>query len=165
MNSEIERKFLVKDLPDLSRKKSIHYERYFLKVSPDYEERIQRKGSVYELEKKFNLSKLSRKTEKLEISKEQFDKLKKGASKSIIRESYTISKNPSVTVKIYHGDYKGLIRAEVEFKSVKEARIFKPLKWFGKEITNTSLGKDSKLININKIEFKKLINIYKQDNK
>jgi len=45
---EIERKFLVKKLPDLSNKDSINYERYFLKIESDYEERIQKKGGVYE---------------------------------------------------------------------------------------------------------------------
>jgi len=155
--SEIERKFLVKRLPDLSNIESISYERYFLRIELDFEERIQKKGNKYEKENKFKESDLSRKTEKQEISKDEFETLKKSASKSIIRESYKISDNPDITIKIYHGDYEGLIRAEVEFLSEEEAINFRPFDWMGKEITNTELGKDSKLIQMNKEEFKHLI--------
>ena len=88
---EIERKFLVKKLPDLSNKTPIWYERYFLQITPDYEDRIQKKGDKYEREKKRKTSYLTRETEKFEISKEEFEKLKKVASKSIIRESYKVS--------------------------------------------------------------------------
>src|SRR3989338_87983 len=88
---EIERKFLVKKLPDLSKEESINYERYFLKIESDFEERIQKKGDTYEKERKFKTSDLSRKTEKQEISKEDFDVLKKTTSQSIIRDSYKIS--------------------------------------------------------------------------
>ncbi|MBU1110867.1 hypothetical protein KKB83_04595 [Patescibacteria group bacterium] len=159
---EIERKFLVEKLPDLSDKDSVSYERYFLKIEADFEERIQRKGDKYEKEKKFKTSDLSRKTEKQEISKRDFDVLINSASKSIIRESYKISDNPEVTIKIYHGDYEGLTRAEVEFSSEDEAKNFQSYDWMGKEITNTQLGKDSKLIQLNQKEFKDLLDSLKQ---
>ena len=50
---EIERKFLMKKLPDLSGKDCICYERYFLKIQPDFEERIQKKGDTYERETQY----------------------------------------------------------------------------------------------------------------
>lgn len=154
---EIERKFLVKDLPDLSKKEFISYERYFLKIESNFEERIQKKGDKYEKERKFKTSDLSRELEKQEISKEDFYILKKSASKSIIRDSYKISDNPNITIKIYHGDYEELVRAEVEFLSEEEAKSFQPYDWMGREITNTNLGKDAKLIQLNKREFKDLL--------
>ena len=52
---EIERKFLVKKKPDLSKEESINYERYFLKIESDFEERIQKKGDKYEKERKLNI--------------------------------------------------------------------------------------------------------------
>ncbi len=158
---EIERKFLAKSLPDLSGKECISYERYFLKIESSFEERIQKKGDKYEKERKFKTSDLSRETEKQEISKEDFDVLKKSASKSIIRDSYKISDNPNTTIKIYHGDYEGLVRVEVEFFSEKDAKNFHPYDWMGKEITNTQLGKDAKLIQLSKKEFKDLLDSLK----
>ena len=159
---EIERKFLVKKKPDLSKEESINYERYFLKIESDFEERIQKKGDKYEKERKFKTSDLSRKTEKQEISKEDFDVLKKTTSQSIIRDSYKISDNPNTTIKIYHGDYEGLVRAEVEFFSEEEAKKFQPYDWMGNEITDTPLGKDAKLIQLNKKKFKNLLDSLKQ---
>ena len=159
---EIERKFLVKKLPDLSKNECISYERYFLKIESDFEERIQKKGDNYELERKVNKSDLSRKTEKKEMSKKDFDTLKKSAvSKSIIRDSYNISGNSTITIKIYHGDYEGLVRAEVDFFSEEEAKNFQPYDWMGKEITNTQLGKDSKLIQLTRKKFKDLLDSLK----
>lgn len=154
---EIERKFLVKNLPDLSNLKPIKYERYFLEVTEKSETRIQFKDNKYELEKKFNESSLSSRKEKKEISKEEFNKLKKGALKSIIRESYLLCKNPETTIKIYHGDFEGLIRLEVEFKNEKEANNYIPPTWISKEITGTKLGRDSSLIELNKKEFRALL--------
>lgn len=154
---EIERKFLAKSIPDLSGKECISYERYLLKIKADFEERIQKKGDNYEKEVKFKTSDLSRETEKQEISKEDFDFLKKSASKSIIRDSYKISDSPNITIKIYHGDYEGLVRVEVEFSSEEDAKNFQPSDWMGKEITYTNLGKDSKLIQLSKKEFRDLL--------
>ncbi|MFH1399402.1 MAG: hypothetical protein ABIG95_04810 [Candidatus Woesearchaeota archaeon] len=41
--NEIERKFLVRKLPDLAGKESVRFERYFLKIEPYFEDRIQKK--------------------------------------------------------------------------------------------------------------------------
>ena len=158
---EIERKFLAKNLPDLSEKECISYERYFLKIESDFEERVQKKGDKYEKERKFKTSNLSRETEKQEISREDFDVFKKSASKSIIRDSYKISDTPNITIKIYRGDYEGLIRVEVEFSSEEEAKNFQPYDWMGKEITDTKLGKDAKLIQSTKKEFNDLLDSLK----
>jgi hypothetical protein len=58
--------------------------------------------------KKIKKSDLSRKLKKVEISKENLEVLKKFVAKSIIiRNSYKISDNPNITIKIYHGDYHG----------------------------------------------------------
>jgi hypothetical protein len=40
---EIERKFLIQELPDLQNIPEITYERYFLEINPDREIRIQKK--------------------------------------------------------------------------------------------------------------------------
>jgi CYTH domain-containing protein len=155
---EIERKWLVKELPYLSDKIPVLYERHFLFIGNGIEIRIQKKGDKYEFERKEEISDLSRTDQKFEISSEEFEELKKLSKKSLIRESFFIDDNPEITLKVYKGDYEGLIRVEVEFNSEEEAQAFKPLKWFGEEITHTVIGKDKNLVELSKDEFLKLIN-------
>ena len=154
---EIERKFLIKMLPDLSKFKKSSYERYFLFRNKDVEIRIQTVGNKYELERKVNKNNLSSEKHKFDITKDEFNALKKFPSESIIRDSYLVSTNPEVTIKIYKGKFNGLKRAEVEFKSLDEAKKFVLLDWFGKEITDTNLGRDSELLELSEEEFHKLL--------
>ena len=161
MKQEIERKFAIKEMPDLSGKQPIVYERYYLRIEDEIEERIQKKGEKFEREIKKQLSDLSRTTEKTVLTQDEFEDLKKGAKKSISRDSYMISNAPDVTIKIYHGDFEGLVRAEVEFKSEAEARTFKPLDWMGREISNLPLGKDSSLIQLSNEEFRVQLELIK----
>jgi CYTH domain-containing protein len=154
---EIERKWLVKQLPKLKGKSSVMYERYFLYIGEKTEIRIQKKGSKYEFERKSEVSDLARAEQKFEITEDEFRILKKDCEKSIKRESYFLSEDPEISLKIYHGKYEGLIRAEVEFASENAAKSFEPLGWFGKEITHTPLGRDKLLIKLNKEEFEKLL--------
>ncbi len=157
---EIERKFLVKNMPNLSGKKSVPYERYYLTIKADAEERVQKKGDIYERESKIIKSNLSRETKREQITKDEFNSLKEFASKAIIRESYSLSIQPDITIKIYHGDYEGLVRAEVEFDTEKTARQFKPAEWMGEEITNTLLARDSGLAQLTRSEFKSLLSSF-----
>ena len=50
--TEIERKFLLTNIPDQDLLAPIRYERYFLYVDKDTEIRIQKKANRYELERK-----------------------------------------------------------------------------------------------------------------
>lgn len=152
---EIERKFLVKELPDLSGIEPVRFERYYLFVSDTVEERIQKTGDTYSYEKKTLVDTFSRSTEKWPISKDEFNKLRKNATKAIVRQSYKLSSKMSI--KVYHGDYEGLMRAEVEFLSIDEARIYQPEHWMGAEITMTPLGKDSSLLTLDRDSMLKLV--------
>jgi CYTH domain-containing protein len=158
---EIERKWLVKNLPNLENLPAIKYERHFLFVGEKIEIRIQKKGEAYEFERKVELNELSRESQKFKITKEEFDVLKVFCTKSLIRESYLLQNNPEISIKIYKEDYEGLIRAEVEFDNENDAREFKPLDWFGEEITENPLGRDKLLISLSKEDFKKMLVLYK----
>lgn len=68
-----------------------------------------------------------------------------------------INEKPNITIKIYHGIYKGLIRAEVEFNNEYEYSNFKIPEWFGKDITNTELGMDARLIKLDRGDFLKIL--------
>jgi adenylate cyclase len=156
--NEIERKFLVKQLPDLSSVEAVEYERHFIFTSDRLEIRVQKKGEKYEFERKVKISDLQRQGQKFEITKEEFEKFKELSIASIIRTAYFLDHiPPKLSVKIYHGKYEGLTRAEVEFKSEEEANLFNPFDWMGMEITNAPLGKDSKLITLSEKEFRELL--------
>ncbi len=154
MKNEIERKFFVKELPDLSSIKPLHYERYFLERTKEVEIRISKINDSYKYEKKLRVSKLERKREKKDITEREFNGWKAKGTEGILRDRYDISNNPDISIQIYRGRFEGLIRAEVEFESVKEAEDFIPPAWMGKEMTDLPIARDSKLIDLTPDEFK-----------
>jgi CYTH domain-containing protein len=156
---EIERKFLVKQLPDLSSIQVVNYERYYLFVGNGIELRIQRKNHKYELERKVTTGDLTRTGNSCPLSPEEFNLLKQLSSKSIIRDAYRLSESPNVSIKIYHGDCEGLVRAEFEFESEIEAKSFIPPEWCGDEVTNTALGRDSRLLALSRQDLLKELKV------
>lgn len=159
MNLEIEKKYLVKKIPNLDNVSKIEYERYFISNDPKNQIRVQRKSDTYEIEKKIEIGINEYKKEKKKISKEEFFKLTSSCKDVIKRDSYLICENPTITIKIYHGKYEGLVRAEVEASSIKELESFKIPNLFGREITNSNIGMDAKLIKLSRDEFlKELLN-------
>ena len=157
MKNEIERKFFVKDMPDLSGIEPLHYERCFLKRENGVEERISKVSDKYVYEKKAEISELERSREKKEITEEEFNQLKLKASEAIIRDRYNISSSPEIAIQIYHGRFEGLIRAEVEFETEDEASAFAPPSWMGKEMTGLPIARDSKLLDLSEDEFQSYI--------
>lgn len=141
-------------MPDVSGVEPIRYERYYIRREPDIEERVQKKGGTYEYERKEKISGLESAKEKKQISIEEFNEMKSRAGDAIIRDSYLLNLEPSISIKVYHGKYEGLVRAEVEFDSAELATEFSPLPWMGREITDTLLGRDAKLLDLGEEEFR-----------
>ncbi len=160
--NEIERKFLIKHLPDISRLQIIPYERHFIYLEQGTELRIQHKGANFELERKSKKDYLSAEKSKLTISESEFEFLKKYALKSIVRDGYQYSENPEISIKVYHGQLEGFMRVEVEFGSEEEARGFNPPAWFGPEITGSELDQDSKLVSLSRERLASLLKEYSQ---
>lgn len=159
MEREIERKYYVKSIPNLSGVKSVRDERYYLYSNGGIELRFQARGDTYELERMAGYASLSRTQQKIEITEEEFEALKEFGRGPIIRESYLISRDPQITVKLYHGRFEGLIRAEVEFFSLNEARAFQPPPWSGAEMTSLPIANDAQLLDLADEEFKQLIRL------
>jgi CYTH domain-containing protein len=158
---EIERKFILNELPELDMESFSTYERHFIYAKDGVEFRIQRKGEAYECERKGNSSGYSIEKVKFAITLEEFELLKTIAFDSLMREAYTVIGSPGISVKVYKGRFAGLIRAEVEFSSVDEAEAFQVPEWFGKEITFTPLGMDARLIMLSEEEFRRLLAEYR----
>jgi len=152
---EIERKFLVTHSPDLSRIEPNRYERYYLSVTKNSEERIQGVNGVYAYEKKVAIDAFTRSTERHELVREEFEELKADSSRAIIRDSFKISSQ--LSIKVYYGEFEGLIRAEVEFESLAEANAYIPESWMGAEITDSPLGRDSRLLQLDHGEFLRIL--------
>lgn len=159
MNLEIEKKYLIRKMPNLDKFSKLEYERYFISDDPKNQVRVQRKNDIYEIEKKIEIASNEYKKEKKKITKAEFDKLITDCNNVIKRDSYLICESPNITIKIYHGKYEGLARVEVEFLSRDELENFEVPDWFGREITNDDIGMDARLIKLSRDEFlKKILN-------
>lgn len=153
MSNEIERKFFVKVMPDLSNVKPIRYERYFLERAGGKEVRVSKIDGRYVYEEKLSVSSLERTRTSREIPKEEFESLLQKASDIIVRDRYDISAHPKISIQVYHGQFKGLIRAEVEFESREAAEKFIPFSWMGKEMTDLPIARDANLLDLTKEQF------------
>lgn len=153
-HNQIDRKFLIEKMPSLFWRRPKVYERYFLQHGDLLEERIQKCGNQYEYELKSALSPQEWLRDTRSITREEFEHLRIKCGKGIVREQYTISKkNPRISINKYTGDYRGLTFAEVEFTTKEEAEYFEPLSWMGHEITETPLGRDSWLLDLDREHF------------
>ncbi len=141
---EIERKFLVKVMPDLSHIAPIEMERYYLPAETNEEIRIQRVGASYSYERKIAISVRGRSKEIRRLTKSEYDDLKTRASSVVTRASYSLGSG--LSIKVYGDQFEGLVRAEQEFESERQADAYTPESWMGKEITDTPLGRDSRLL-------------------
>ncbi|MBI4836594.1 MAG: hypothetical protein HY817_05025 [Candidatus Abawacabacteria bacterium] len=158
MEQEIERKWRVRTMPDLTDLKPLQDERYYLFADDTVSLRFQKRGDRYELERMEAIGELTRTQAKLVIGAKEFEALKKVAKGPLVRDSYLIHlADPQITLKVYRGLFAGLMRIEVEFTSVEQAKNFTPPDWFGDEMTESPLSFDSKLVNMDREEFRALL--------
>lgn len=153
----ITRKFLVKQVPDLTGKEHWVQSRFYLYRKNGIVIRIQSKGDIFELERKVNKTALIREGKKIAITKEEFEAISRLVRDVVVRDNYLISVAPHVVLRRYHERFEGLVRVEVEFSSVEEANQFTPLVWMGKEITTTPLARDETLLDLTADDFQKLL--------
>ena len=132
---EIERKFLVQSLPeDLASYPSVEIEQAYLSVAPVV--RIRKAGEEYYLTYKGG-GMMAREEYNLPLKKASYEHLlEKHDGNVILKTRYRIPADPyTVELDLFHGKFEGMVLAEVEFPSVEEANAFKPLSWFGEEVT------------------------------
>jgi CYTH domain-containing protein len=135
---EIERKWLVQDLPGLGDLKYEQIIQGYLAISSDGAEiRIRRKGDkCFETVK--SQGGLTRNELEIEISQDQFLALWPATEgRRLEKCRYTLTeKGYQVELDVYQGLLEGLVVAEIEFGSAEESRRFSPPTWFGNEVTN-----------------------------
>lgn len=147
---EIERKFLVKELPNLEGYKKQYIRQGYISTNPVLRIRQQDNNYIFTFKGKGDIKRLEIETE---LSKEEFDNLwEKIEGNSITKYRYIIPlyNNFVAQLDIYEDNLKGFMNIEVEFDSLEQANGFDIPSWFGEDITkdirytNAYLSKISK---------------------
>lgn len=131
---EIERKFLVKELPNLEGVKYSKIKQGYFSVKP--EKRVRQKDEKYYITEKGE-GDMVREEKEWEIDKKEAD-MHFAMSKTYIIEKtryYIPYGENTIELDIYGGKHEGLVVAEVEFETVEKANEFVAPEWFGEDIT------------------------------
>lgn len=144
---EIERKWLVDKLPDLLNVKSYEIIQGYISISDNGDEvRLRKKGDLYFQTVK-SRGGLVRSEVEIELTKEQFDLLwPTTEGRRIVKTRYAIAYN-SLIIELdsYKENLEGLKVVEVEFNTIKEAKVFNVPTWFGIEVTEDEAYKNKNL--------------------
>lgn len=140
---EIERKFLIKELPDnLEQYTCKCIEQGYLCKSPVV--RIRRSNDKYILTYKAGreLNEQSKALEcderEMPLSKEAYEHLRNKIDGYVItkkRYIIPIENQLKVELDIFEGSLKGLVFAEVEFPDGESAAVFRKPDWFGADVS------------------------------
>lgn len=141
---EIERKFTIKELPDLSNCKYKKFTQAYLNTDPVI--RIRREDENYVLTYK-GRGLLAREEHNLPLNAESFEHLLPKADGLVISKTRYLIPYEKYTIEldIFEGDLEPLIMAEVEFESEDEAHAFVPPVWFDKDVTQDNRYHNSNL--------------------
>lgn len=143
---EIERKFLIKKLPDnLTSYKARKIEQAYLCTDPVV--RVRRDNDDYYLTYK-SKGMIIREEYNLPLTKEAYGHLLAKADGNIITKTrYEIPEKDNLTIEldVFEGKFDGLLLAEVEFASEEEALGYIPPEWFGEDVSNSTKYHNSTL--------------------
>lgn len=143
---EIERKFLIKKLPDnLVSYKARKIEQAYLCTDPVV--RVRRDNDDYYLTYK-SRGMIVREEYNLPLTKEAYGHLLAKADGNIITKTrYEIPEKDNLTIEldVFEGKFDGLLLAEVEFSSEEEALGYIPPEWFGEDVSNSTKYHNSTL--------------------
>lgn len=138
-NMEIERKYLVNELPFSLESFEVRViEQGYLCTAPVV--RIRRDNDKYELTYKSG-GLMKRREENLPLNKEAYEHLvAKVDGRLIQKKRYMIpldGKNTGLTVEldVFEGELSPLVLAEVEFPDEETANAFTAPDWFGEDVT------------------------------
>lgn len=149
---EIERKFLIKELPaDLDSYRFHHIEQAYLNLSPVV--RVRKEDDIYYLTYK-GKGLMAREESNLPLNEESYYHLREKADGKIIsKKRYLIpllhpkfqtkagfptppeDYKLTIELDVFDPPFAPLIMAEVEFGSKEAAEAFLPPEWFGEEVT------------------------------
>ncbi|PYJ50987.1 MAG: adenylate cyclase [Verrucomicrobia bacterium] len=149
-NREIERKFLLKRLPEkLNRLRRYIIAQGYLATDPAGRQvRLRKKGKTASLTFKVGRG-AHREEREIKLSPKQFAALWPAtAGRRLSKLRYEIPwKDLLIEIDIYRGRHSGLVVAEVEFPDRATCRKFQPPPWFGREVTGEKRYSNVRLAN------------------
>jgi len=126
---ELERTFLVKKIPDLSKARKVEMVDVYIPKSHEHPTlRIRKNGTKYEMTKKMPVGKdpSVQKEQTIILNKEEFDILSKLDGKRTEKNRYVFEVNGRICeIDIFRGRLKGLVLADFEFQKEDEKSEFK----------------------------------------
>ena len=137
-NREIERKFLVRKLPDgLTTYPSNEISQgYLVSLDDGLQVRLRKSGERHTLTFKRGTGHV-REEREVELTAKQFDALWPATEgKRLVKTRYEIPLGErTVEIDLYHDRHEGLVVAEVEFDEEEAAKNFQPPDWLGDDVT------------------------------
>lgn len=146
-SQEVERKWLVRELPDLTGIKGKDVVQGYITIGADGTEvRVRQKGDKYFQTIKSDGG-LVRGEIEIELTKPQYDSLWAATEgRRLEKTRYEIACGDfKIELDVYRGALSGLMVAEVEFPSVRESETFAVPDWFGAEVTEDKRYKNKVL--------------------
>lgn len=144
---EIERKYLITSPPEgYDAFPSRLIQQAYLCADPVV--RVREEDNQYYLTYK-SKGLLAREEYNLPLTKEAYEHLLPKADGIILaKRRYRIpieGSDLTIELDVFSGDYEGLMLAEVEFETVKQAEEFLPPDWFGRDVTFSGEYQNSRL--------------------
>jgi CYTH domain-containing protein len=138
MADEIERKFLLDELPDRLQSCSVvRIDQGYLAIAAETEVRLRKADNQRLLTVKRGAGEVREEVE-VALDPEQFDALWPLTEPRRLEKSrylVPLDDGHSAEVDIYRGDLEGLAVVEVEFDSEAQSRDFRGPAWLGEEVT------------------------------
>ena len=155
MSAEIERKFLIRELPPGTLSEScLCIQQGYIALDPSGKEvRLRKSNEQFYLTVKSGGT-LQREEYEIEIQQSQFETLWPSTEgKRLRKDRYLIDRDGyTIEIDVYHQPLKGLIVAEVEFDSEGEANLFVKEDWMGQEVTHLNFLKNKNLLQFESLE-------------
>ncbi len=153
MGVEIERKWLLKKLPDhLERYAYREIEQAYLNFSPVVRVRHDAMYDPTLIQEKYELTYkgagfLMRREDNMPLDQDSYLRLRGKHEGHIIRKRrYMIPLPPYVAeLDVFLDDFSGLFLVEVEFPDEKSEREFLPPSWFGEDVSESGKYSNSRL--------------------
>lgn len=149
MAAEIERKFLIKTIPpDIGKFPHKEIIQWFLNDPTTGKSiRVRHIWDAYKVTRK-KWHGLVREEIEVDISKEEFDQLRFQVENHFIEKTRYELAYDGLTIELdVYKNLQGLITAEVEFASKRDAKKFVAPVWFGEELTNMRQASNAYIAN------------------
>ena len=142
---EIERKFLVRSLPDHLADYQMHMiEQAYLNTDPVV--RVRREDEDYYMTYK-GRGLIAREEYNLPLNEDAYAHLKAKADGNVITKRRYLIPLDGLTAEldVFEGVFEGLRVVEVEFESIAQAEAFVPPAWFGRDVSEERTFQNSVL--------------------